>query len=201
MQVSDDHVVVIESIERSLILRFARPEIRNPLSIAVLAQLRLIVDDLIVDTSVERLILTGTGNVFASGADLREIGGVSAEDARGFALRGQTLMSAIASLPQVTIAAVNGFCYGGALDLALACDHRIASPEAQFAHPGTGLGIITGWGGTQRLPRLIGEAAALEMFLTAGPVDANRALQWGLIDGIEEDVLTGAMVFEPSRGL
>ena len=169
-----------------LVIRFTRPEMRNPLSIGVLGELDKALDDL---TDIVKVIFTGTGNVFASGADLREIASVNASDAREFALRGQHLMDRIASLPQETIAAVNGYCFGGALDLALACDRRIASPHATFAHPGASLGIITGWGGTQRLPRLVGTANALEMFFTASPIDAARALQIGLVDVIENDPL------------
>jgi enoyl-CoA hydratase len=113
-----------------------------------------------------------------------------AENAAEFARRGQDLMAKIAILPQTTIAAINGFCFGGALDLALACDTRISSPVATFAHPGAGLGIMTGWGGTQRLPRLIGQANALELFFTASPIDAARALSLGLIDKIVDDPLS-----------
>ena len=87
------------------------------------------------------------------------------------------------------IAAVNGFCFGGALDLALACDVRIASENAEFCHPGADLGIMTGWGGTQRLPRLVGEAAALEMFLTARRLRAPEALSIGLVDQMADDPL------------
>jgi len=175
----------------ALVVRFVRPEIRNPLSIGILEDLDQIIDDLAPE--VQRLIFTGAGNVFASGADLREIGKVASEEARDFALRGQTLMGRIAGLDQQTVAAINGYCFGGALDLALACDRRIATPTATFAHPGAGLGIITGWGGTQRLPRLVGTANALEMFFTAAPVDATRALQIGLVDSINDDPLTAAL--------
>ena len=178
---------------RILIVHFTRPEIRNPLSVAVLEQLEKIVDS--CDSDIASLIFTGTDDVFASGADLREIAAVTAENAREFALHGQALMTKIASLSQTTIAAVNGFCFGGALDLALACDRRIASPNASFAHPGTGLGIITGWGGTQRLPRLIGTAFSLEMFFTASPIAADRALEIGLIDEIADDPLARAKRF------
>jgi enoyl-CoA hydratase/carnithine racemase len=101
-------------------------------------------------------------------------------------------MGKIAAAKVLTIAGVNGFCYGGALDLTLACDRRIATPNAVFAHPGAGLGIITGWGGTQRLPRLIGESNALEMFFTAGRIDAARALTIGLVEAIEPDVFNAA---------
>jgi enoyl-CoA hydratase len=102
-------------------------------------------------------------------------------------------MSKIAAANQTTIAAINGFCLGGALDLTLACNKRIASPNAIFSHPGVNLGIITGWGGTQRLPRLIGEAAALEMLLTAKRINAKEALRIGLINEIAENPLQKAV--------
>ncbi len=172
-----------------MVVRFTRPEIRNPLSVEVLVLLDGIIDDAGSDTSVECLIFTGEGDAFASGADLREIAEVESSDAKDFARLGQDLMAKVAALPKKTFAAINGFCFGGALDLALSCDRRIASPNAQFAHPGAGLGIITGWGGTQRLPRLIGRGNALEMFFTATPIDAERALQFGLIDEIAADAL------------
>lgn len=173
----------------AMIVRFTRPEIRNPLSIAVLDQLHLILDDVVIRPEITALIFTGTDESFASGADLREIAVVTAEMAPGFARFGQELMKRIAELEIKTFAAVNGFCFGGALDLALACDIRIASAIAKFAHPGAGLGIITGWGGTQRLPRLIGTANALEMFFTATAIDSARALSVGLIDEIVSNPL------------
>lgn len=185
--------VRVEKHDSTIVVRFARPAIRNPLSVSVLIQLHEIVESCRSDIETELLIFTGTDDVFASGADLREISGVTSETAVTFAERGQELMAKIAELPQRTIAAINGFCFGGALDFALACDKRIASPNAKFAHPGAGLGIITGWGGTQRLPRLIGRSAALEMFFTASPVDAERALQLGLIDAIDDDPLQAAL--------
>jgi Enoyl-CoA hydratase/carnithine racemase len=88
-------------------------------------------------------------------------------------------------MPQETRALINGACYGGALDLALACDRRIASSSATFCHPGVGLGIMTGWGGTQRLPRLVGEANAFELLFTATPISAETAFRIGLIDKID----------------
>jgi enoyl-CoA hydratase len=151
----------------------------------VVERLHEFVDSL--NDSSNKLIFTGTGDAFASGANLNEIAALSANDAPEFARLGQALMNKIAELPQTTIAAINGFCFGGALDLALSCDVRIASPIAKFAHPGSSLGIITGWSGTQRLPRLIGTAFANEMFFTASPIDARRALTIGLIDEIADD--------------
>ena len=182
----------VELIRRdgSLVVRFSRPEIRNPLSVAVLLELDAVLANV---RDYERLIFTGTNDVFASGADLREIAAVAPSEARGFALRGQELMSKITSLPQETVAAINGYCFGGALDLALACVRRVASPKATFAHPGASLGIITGWGGTQRLPRLVGTANALEMLFTAAPLNAERALEIGLIDQIAADPLAAIL--------
>ena len=92
-----------------------------------------------------------------------------------------------------SIAAINGICFGGALDLALSCRRRIASGQALFSHPGANLGIITGWGGTQRLPRLIGEGRPLEMLFTAGRVSADEALEIGLVDEIADHSLKAAL--------
>lgn len=180
--------VIVENLENVVVITFNRPEIRNPLSIEVLEKLHQIIDEIPANKTV---IFTGTGDVFASGANLREILQVTKETAKEFALRGQDLMNKIAK--RNSVAAINGFCFGGALDLALACKRRIASPNAQFSHPGVGLGIITGWGGTQRLPRLVGEAKALEIFLTAKRVSAEDALKIGLIDEIAADPFRSAL--------
>ena len=186
------NALIVEEIGRSLVIKFNRPAIRSPLSVEVLDILSRIVGG--VDPNVATLIFTGTANVFASGADLREIAAISGADgAREFSLRGQRLMTRIAELGCETVAAINGFCFGGALDLALACKRRIASPDAVFSHPGADLGIMTGWGGTQRLPHLTGEATALEIFFTAKRMDANEALAIGLVDAIAEDPLAAAL--------
>ncbi len=186
---------VIFSIEReTAVVRFNRPRERNPLSIAVLEELHQILDATNSNEKIKTIIFTGTDDVFASGANLREIAEIkTSEAAKEYALRGQNLMRKIAESEKLTIAAINGFCFGGAFDLALACKRRIAAPNAQFCHPGANLGIMTGWGGTQRLPRLIGEAKALEMFLTAKRVSADEALKIGLIDEIAENPLSLAL--------
>lgn len=185
------NAVVVEQTGEALIVRFNRPETRNPLSIDVVEQLTGTVSRASHD--IGRMIFTGTDGVFAAGADLREIDRVSVEDAKEFARRGQELMQTIANAPFDTIAAINGACFGGGLDLALSCDVRIAAEMAEFCHPGVGLGIITGWGGTQRLPRLIGTARALDMFMTARRVSAEQALHCGLIDSIAADPVREAM--------
>ena len=193
------NAVIIEQSGPNMIVRFNRPEIRSPLSIKVLERLSVIVRELQNGYAIERLIFTGVDDVFASGADLREIAEISGNGAREFALRGQNLMTSISHLQCATIAAVNGICFGGALDLALACDHRIGSPDALFAHPGADLGILTGWGGTQRLRRLVGEALALEMFFTAKRVSAPEALRMGLLDEISEVPLSRSVELDLQR--
>jgi enoyl-CoA hydratase len=175
------------------VIRFSRPEMRNPLTKAVVEQLLELIDGLKHRAEIQKLVFTGTTDVFASGADLREIAELDPASAREFAIRGQILMNAIETLSISTIAAINGYCFGGGLDLALACKQRIASPHALFSHPGVGLGIITGWGGTQRLPRLIGDARALEMLLTAGRFDSKWALSCGLVDTVTPDLLNTAL--------
>ena len=182
--------IAVETRNRIMVVRFTRPEFRNPLSLGVIDELERIVDRVMSGESLEKLVFTGADDVFASGADLREIAPLNPGEARSFADRGQRLMTRISALPMPTAAAVNGYCFGGALDLALACTRRVASPNAMFCHPGAGLGIITGWGGTQRLPRLIGEAKALEMFFTASPITAEAALKVGLIDAVADDPLS-----------
>jgi enoyl-CoA hydratase/carnithine racemase len=176
------------------LIRFNQPTARNPLSIAMLTELCNTIASLTTRENLKAIIFTGTKDVFASGADIRELAQLNARDAFEFALFGQKLFQTIADAKQITIAAINGYCMGGALDLALACDIRIASPQAVFRHPGARLGIITGWGGTQRLPRLIGRARALELFATARRVTSAEALDMGLIGSVAEDPLSAALV-------
>lgn len=178
-----------EARESIVIVRLNRPAERNPLSVATLEELERHVSALSTRTDVSAIIFTGTDAAFASGANIRELGALTPETAIEFARRGQRLMQRIADAPQLTIAAVNGYCMGGGLDLALACDLRCAARAAVFAHPGARLGIITGWGGTQRLPRLIGQARALEMFATARRVTADEAFEMGLVNRVGEPVM------------
>lgn len=133
------------------------------------------------------LIITGNNHFFSAGADLNEIAALTGDEAYEFSAMGQALMNAIANFPAPTYAAVLGYCMGGGLDLALACRYRIAHPHAVFGHRGAALGLITGWGGTQRLPRLVGKARALGMFLAAEKVHAAKALEIRLVDKIAEE--------------
>ncbi|HEV2882895.1 MAG TPA: enoyl-CoA hydratase/isomerase family protein [Pyrinomonadaceae bacterium] len=184
--------VVVETraaCESIAVVRLNRPAERNSLSIATLEELDRLVSTLATRTDISAIIFTGTGAAFASGANIRELRALTPSTASAFARRGQRLMQRIADAPQLTIAAVNGYCMGGGLDLALACDLRCASRTAVFAHPGARLGIITGWGGTQRLPRLIGQARALEMFATARQVTADEAHEIGLVNRVGDPVV------------
>ena len=184
--------ILVQPLEATTIIRFNNALERNPLSVAVQIELDRILTAQIPVTKA--IIFTGTNDVFASGADLREIARLQDESkVREFGLRGQNLMRKIADSNCLTVAAINGFCFGGAFDLALACKVRIASRNAVFSHPGANLGIVTAWGGTQRLPQIIGEARALEMFLTAERIDANEALRIGLINEIADDVVNRAV--------
>jgi enoyl-CoA hydratase/carnithine racemase len=140
-----------------------------------------------------KLIITGNSQFFSTGADLHEIVELRGVETFRFAQMGQRLMKAVANFPAPTVAAIRGYCIGGGLDLALACNRRIASPQAIFGHRGAALGLITGWGGTQRLPRLIGKARALQMFLVAEKLPAREALRYGLIDAIADDPLAVAL--------
>ena len=187
--------LAIEFVKAAVIIRFVRPEIKNPLSIETLEEIREAFGALDLNPQIKLIIFTGSGDAFASGANLREIAAATADESREFARRGQNLMQQIYRSNKLTVAAVDGFCMGGALDLALSCKTRIASPRSVFAHPGANLGIITGWGGTQLLPRLVGEAKALEMFLTAKTVAASEALRIGLIDEISANPLAAAVEY------
>jgi enoyl-CoA hydratase/carnithine racemase len=126
------NALAVENYPETMIVRFNRPEIRSPLSIFVLEELNEILDKNLKNARLKTIIFTGVADVFASGADLREIAAVDGLKAREFALRGQNLMNKIAVAEQTTIAAVNGVCFGGALDLALACDRRMPRPTLFF---------------------------------------------------------------------
>ena len=185
--------VLVEERDRLAVIRINRPAQRNSLSVATLGELEQAFAPLTRSDRIKAVIFTGTGDVFASGADIRELRALTPDAAREFAARGQKLFDLIAGARPLTVAAVNGYCMGGGLDLALACRVRVASPRAVFAHPGARLGIITGWGGTQRLPRLVGAPRALEMFLTARRLTSAEALACGLVNHVGTPVLDCAL--------
>ncbi|MDP9268150.1 MAG: enoyl-CoA hydratase/isomerase family protein [Acidobacteriota bacterium] len=139
------------------------------------------------------LIITGNQHFFSAGADLNQVAALTAPAAYEFARMGQRLMRLVDHFPAPVIAAISGYCMGGGLDLALACDRRIAAPNAIFGHRGAALGLMTGWGGTQRLPRLIGKARALQMLVAAEKLHAQDALRIGLVDAIAPDPIAAAV--------
>jgi enoyl-CoA hydratase len=185
--------VVVEERGALAVIRINRPEQKNSLNAATLSALDEAFSSLTARDSVNAIIFTGTLDVFASGADIRELQTLTPDSAREFAERGQAFFQKISNARQLTIAAVNGYCMGGGLDLALACRVRVASTTAIFAHPGARLGVITGWGGTQRLPALVGAPLAFEMFTTAKRVSAEEAFKIGLVSRVQADALACAL--------
>ena len=180
----------------AVVLRLVSEDGTNRLTRARVQALTPAVEDLALYPPA-RLVIAGNARFFSAGADLNEIAALTGAEAFRFAQMGQRLMTAIASFPAPTIAVVQGYCMGGGLDLALACDRRIASAHAMFGHRGAALGLITGWAGTQRLPRIVGKARALQMFLAAEKLHAPQALQAGLVDAIVEDPLAVALELAP----
>ena len=178
------------------VLQLVSPDGTNKLTRVCIAALQEAVQQLRLEAEsgqLKGLIITGNEKFFSAGADLNEISRLTGPEALEFSHRGQSLMLAIDRFPVPVIAAIHGYCMGGGMDLALACDYRIAAPNAVFGHRGATLGVMTGWGGTQRLPRLIGKARALQMFLLAEMVPADEALKIGLVDKIAEDSMQSAM--------
>ena len=189
----DSPAIVTELDDAIAVIRFNQPAQRNPLSIDTLHDLETVLSELTVRHDVKALIFTGTADIFASGANIRELAQLDAVSALQFSQLGQRVFQTIADASQLTIAAINGYCMGGALDLALACDIRVASESAVFSQPGARLGIITGWGGTQRLPRIIGRSRAVEFFATAGRYSSAAALELGLISCVADPVIECAL--------
>jgi enoyl-CoA hydratase len=146
-----------------------------------------------LSSSNSPLIMCGNAKFFSVGADLAEISALRGHDSLEFARMGQRLMQAVAYFPTPTCALVEGWCMGGGFDLALACKFRVAGAHAIFGHRGAALGLMTGWGGTQRLPRLIGSSRALEIFLTAEKVHAAKALEYGIVERVAEDPYAAAL--------
>jgi enoyl-CoA hydratase/carnithine racemase len=190
----------IESDGSARILRLISPDGTNRLTRASVLALTDALAEL--RKKIQPLIIAGNRQFLSVGADLNEIAALtlSSPEAYQFSAMGQALMNAIASYPAPVIAAIEGHCMGGGLDLALACHCRIAAPHAVFGHRGAVLGLMTGWGGTQRLPRLIGKSRALELFIAAEKVSAARALEIGLVDAIADDpVAEGLRQLQPPR--
>ncbi len=159
-----------------------RPDKLNALNRATLTELRQAFSEAAADDAVRVVVLTGSGpKAFVAGADIAEMGGLSPVQGRDFSRLGQQLMRSIETLGKPVIAMVNGFALGGGMELAMACHLRIAGDNAKLGQPEINLGLIPGFGGTQRLLRLAGRSAALELCLLGQPVDATRALALNLV--------------------
>jgi len=176
---------LVEKADRIAWVTLNRPEKLNALNNEVLEELEQIFADLEQDAEVGVVVLTGAGEkAFVAGADIAELRTLDTAGARVQALRGQAVYQRIESLPKPVIAAVNGFALGGGCELALACHIRIASETARFGLPEVSLGLIPGYGGTQRLPRLVGKGVALDMILSGDMVPAADALRMGLVSRV-----------------
>jgi enoyl-CoA hydratase len=162
-----------------------RPQVMNPLNAQVLIDLEQVLDEIAVDDGVTVVVITGAGDKsFVAGADIAEMRNMSAADAYALSTRAHRVFAKLENLPQPTIAAVNGFALGGGTEVVLSCDIRIASDRAKFSAPEVSLGITPGFGGTQRLPRAIGSARALELMLTGRMIDAQEAAAIGLVNRV-----------------
>jgi len=167
------------------VLTVNRPDKLNALNRATLESLHAAFDAAAADGAVRAVVLTGSGaKAFVAGADIAEMSSLSAVQARDFSLVGQRLMRRMERMPKPVVAMVNGFALGGGLELAMCCHLRIAADTAKLGLPEVTLGLLPGFGGTQRLLRLSGRAAALELTLTGAPVDAARALQLGIVNRV-----------------
>lgn len=167
------------------LLTINRPEKRNALSNAVIAELNEAFDRAAAAKDVRALILTGAGDkAFVAGADISELAQLSAVESRERALSGQAVFRKLESLPKPSVAAINGFALGGGLELAMSCTVRFASDNARLGQPEVKLGIIPGYGGSQRLPRLVGRGRALELLLSGEPITAVEAHRIGLVNGV-----------------
>ncbi|MEO7373019.1 MAG: enoyl-CoA hydratase/isomerase family protein [Terrimesophilobacter sp.] len=188
-------VLLLERRSEVLVATLNRPRKGNALSTELILELGKLARQLREQyADVKVVVLTGRGEkVFSAGADINNLVGLTERTAMEAMRTGQLIFDALEDASQAVIAAVNGIAFGGGLELAMACDIRIAAPNARLGQPEMTLGNIPGWGGTQRLPRLIGEGRALEMILTGEPVSAGRALEIGLVNSVADDPLAAAL--------
>ena len=173
-----------------LTITLNRPEKLNALSTEVLLGLKEIFQGAKADAKVKALLLTGLGKAFCAGADISKLAECTAESGYEFARHGQEVFNLLENIGKPSLAAINGFAFGGGCELAIAATLRIASTQAQFGQPEVKLGVIPGYGGTQRLARLIGKGRTLDMCLTGRFINAQTALAWGLVtEVVEADAL------------
>lgn len=167
------------------VITINRPDKLNALNLQVMHDLEHVFRQARTDEAVRGVILTGAGEKsFVAGADIQQFTRLNALEGHRFALRGQAVFNRIEEMPKPVVAAVNGFALGGGCELALACHLRTAAENAQFGQPEVNLGILPGYGGTQRLPRLVGHGRATELILTGARIDARRAYEIGLVNRV-----------------
>jgi enoyl-CoA hydratase len=188
--------VELTKLEDCALLRLNRPEALNALSFSVLKEISDALTE-VADWKVRALIVTGAGEkAFCAGADIKELGGRSMIESKRGAEMGQATFAKLDRLPFASVAAINGFAFGGGLELALACTFRVATPNAKLGLPEIKLGLIPGYSGTQRLPRVIGEARAMEMIMLGRTVAAEEAHRIGLVHRlVEGNAVDAAMAF------
>jgi enoyl-CoA hydratase len=175
----------LESRPPLAIVTMERPRVLNALNAVTLTELEAGFTALADAPSIRVILLTGSGGrAFAAGADIAELAATSAEDGRAFSLRGQQVLRRIETLGKPVIACIRGFALGGGCELAMACTIRLAADDARLGQPEVKLGVIPGYGGTQRLPRLVGRGAALKLLLTGEVINAQEALRIGLVDEV-----------------
>jgi enoyl-CoA hydratase len=177
--------LLFESKNRIGYVTLNRPDKLNALNVRVKSELRELFEKIKDDPAIDCVIVTGAGEkAFVAGTDIKELTELNTESGKLFASGGQAVFDLIENLGKPVIAAVNGYALGGGCELALACHLRIASENAKFGQPEVNLGIIPGYGGTQRLARLVGKGKATEMILTGDQVDAAEALRIGLVNKV-----------------
>ncbi|MBQ1893916.1 MAG: enoyl-CoA hydratase/isomerase family protein [Clostridia bacterium] len=177
-------MIKLEKTGHVAVMTISRPEALNALDSSVLGDIAAAAEKVRNDEDIRVLVVTGEGKAFVAGADIGEMKSLNADEGRAFGLKGQAALTAIEELPIPVIAAVNGFALGGGCELSLCADIRIASEKAKFGQPEVGLGITPGFGGTQRLPRVIGLSKAMELILTGRMIKADEALSIGLVDKV-----------------
>lgn len=179
------HTLLTDTQNGIRIITINRPDKLNALNKMVMQELDEAVTELIQDAAIGAAIITGAGpKSFVAGADISEFVGLSAEEGAALAQKGLDLYFKIERSPKPIVAAVNGFALGGGCELAMACHFRIASEQAKFGQPEVNLGLIPGYGGTQRLTQLVGKGRAIEMMITGNPIDATKALAYGLVNEV-----------------
>ena len=178
--------LIVENIDNILHITVNRPSSLNALNRVTIQEIGQAIQTLINDDKLKGAILKGAGDrAFVAGADISEFTGLSKEEAKALSHAGHQVFDSIENSPKPIIACINGFALGGGCELAMACHMRIASPNARFGQPEVNLGIIPGYGGTQRLVQLVGKGRAFEMLTTADMIDADKAEEWGLVNYVE----------------